>query len=58
MFFLLTVIPEPPLIMQLEFGNNSITALLHWKASRSSENVTADVRFRSDEGFWVKMPQS
>ncbi|XP_077963960.1 interleukin-23 receptor isoform X2 [Gasterosteus aculeatus] len=46
------LIPEPPLIMQLEFGNNSITALLHWKASRSSENVTADVRFRSDEGFW------
>ncbi|XP_062419424.1 interleukin-23 receptor [Pungitius pungitius] len=46
------LIPEAPLITQLEFGNHSITALLHWKASGSSENVRADVRLRSDEGFW------
>ncbi|KAM8875224.1 interleukin-23 receptor [Spinachia spinachia] len=46
------LIPEAPLIMHLEFENNVITALLHWKASGSLENLRVDVQLRSDEGPW------
>lgn len=46
------VIPETPHIMQIEFGNNSIAAVLHWKTSDSSEHLRPDVRLRTDNGFW------
>ncbi|XP_037627239.1 interleukin-23 receptor isoform X1 [Sebastes umbrosus] len=46
------VIPETPHITQIEFGNNSIAAVLQWKTSDSSERLRPDVRLRTDNGFW------
>ncbi|XP_044056758.1 interleukin-23 receptor isoform X2 [Siniperca chuatsi] len=46
------VIPETPRIMQIEFGNNSAAAMLHWKTSESSDHLRSDVRLRADNGSW------
>ncbi|XP_068558540.1 interleukin-23 receptor isoform X2 [Cebidichthys violaceus] len=46
------VIPETPRIMQIEFGHNSVAALLQWKTSGSSESLRSDVRLRADSGSW------
>ncbi|XP_032380964.1 interleukin-23 receptor isoform X2 [Etheostoma spectabile] len=46
------VIPETPCITQIEFGNNSIAAILYWKTSESSVHLRSDVRLRTDTGTW------
>ncbi|XP_078115489.1 interleukin-23 receptor isoform X3 [Sander vitreus] len=46
------VIPDTPCIMQIEFGNNSMTAILQWKTSESSEHLRSDVRLRTDNAAW------
>ncbi|XP_054459001.1 interleukin-23 receptor [Anoplopoma fimbria] len=46
------VIPETPRITQIEFGNNSIAALLQWETSGSSENLRSDVQLRRNNSSW------
>ncbi|KAI3368933.1 hypothetical protein L3Q82_025904, partial [Scortum barcoo] len=46
------LIPETPLITLVEFGNNSRTATLHWKATESSEHLKSSVRLRTSNGSW------
>ena len=54
MLFCVVVIPETPRIVQIEFGNNSIAAVLQWETAESSEQLRADVMLRTVNGSWVK----
>ncbi|XP_042273490.1 interleukin-23 receptor [Thunnus maccoyii] len=45
------VIPETPHIMQIQFGNNSIAAMLQWK-TESFQHLKSCVRLRKDNGSW------
>ncbi|XP_072245922.1 interleukin-23 receptor [Leuresthes tenuis] len=46
------VIPEMPHIVKIEFGNNSMTAILQWKTSESSLHLRPHVRLRTDNISW------
>ncbi|KAM4548903.1 interleukin-23 receptor isoform 2-T3 [Odontesthes bonariensis] len=46
------VIPETPHIVTIEFGNNSMTAILHWKTSESALHLRSHVRLRTDNLSW------
>ncbi|XP_034737540.1 interleukin-23 receptor isoform X2 [Etheostoma cragini] len=46
------VTPETPCIMSIEFGKNSLAAILHWNTCESSEHLRSDVRLRTDNGTW------
>ncbi|XP_070689066.1 interleukin-23 receptor [Pempheris klunzingeri] len=46
------VIPDTPRIMQIEFGNNSIVAMLQWKTTDSTENLRSYIRLSADNGPW------
>ncbi|KAM9761530.1 interleukin-23 receptor [Menidia menidia] len=52
------VIPETPLIVKMEFGNDSASAILHWKTSESSGLLRAQVRLRSHDAPWEAMEGS
>ncbi|XP_070765192.1 interleukin-23 receptor isoform X2 [Enoplosus armatus] len=44
------VIPETPLITQIDFGSKA--AMLRWKTAESSEHLRSDVRLRTHNGSW------
>ncbi|XP_074524018.1 interleukin-23 receptor [Halichoeres trimaculatus] len=46
------VIPETPHIMQVEFVNYSLAALLHWSTAESSERLSPCVRLRTFNTSW------
>ncbi|XP_041646836.1 interleukin-23 receptor [Cheilinus undulatus] len=46
------VIPETPQIMQIEFLNNSIAAILRWKTAESSGPLQSWVRLRTETNSW------
>lgn len=53
MYFCFPVIPETPHIIQLQFGNNSKTAVLQWNTTEFSRLLAPFVRLRTDNGSWV-----
>ncbi|XP_071392685.1 interleukin-23 receptor isoform X3 [Centroberyx affinis] len=48
------VIPETPHIMQIEFWNNSIAAMLHWRSPESSDRLRFFIRLSTDNASWVE----
>uniref|UniRef100_UPI003AAF145B interleukin-23 receptor isoform X2 n=1 Tax=Centroberyx gerrardi TaxID=166262 RepID=UPI003AAF145B len=48
------VIPETPHIMQIEFWNNSIAAMLHWRSPESPDRLRSFVRLSTDNASWVE----
>uniref|UniRef100_A0A671VZ83 Fibronectin type-III domain-containing protein n=1 Tax=Sparus aurata TaxID=8175 RepID=A0A671VZ83_SPAAU len=46
------VIPETPYIIEIEFVNNSRTALLQWKTAESSQHLRTYVRLSTDNSSW------
>ncbi|XP_026201236.1 interleukin-23 receptor isoform X2 [Anabas testudineus] len=46
------VMPEVPRIMQVEFENSSIVAVLRWNTTESSVHVRPYIRLRTDNGLW------
>ncbi|XP_039985128.1 interleukin-23 receptor [Xiphias gladius] len=46
------VIPETPHIMQIEFWNSSIAAVLQWKTTESSVDLRPYIRLRTHNGSW------
>ncbi|XP_034567449.1 interleukin-23 receptor [Notolabrus celidotus] len=46
------VIPETPHIIQLEFVNNSVAALLRWKSVESTKHLRSCVRLRTNKTSW------
>lgn len=53
MYSCFPVIPETPHIIQLQFENNSKTALLQWNTTEFSRHLAPFVRLRTDNGPWV-----
>lgn len=49
------VVPEIPQITHIDFGSNSLAAILQWKTNESSKNLKPYVRVRAALGSWVSL---
>ncbi|GAA6222352.1 interleukin-12 receptor subunit beta-2-like [Lates japonicus] len=46
------VIPETPHILQIDFGNSSVAAVLRWETTESSVHLRPYIRLRTRNGHW------